>query len=131
LPPVYLLGISGGGDDGAFAAGLLAGWSVHGDRPEFKVVTGISAGALIAPFAFLGPRYDDIVRRAATTVNREDIFHTRNSLVGLASDGMADSKPLVRLLAKYVTPELLAEIAQECGHMEYVRYRIQSHCWRP
>jgi len=116
LPPVYLLGISGGGDDGAFAAGLLAGWSVHGDRPEFKVVTGISAGALIAPFAFLGPRYDDVVRRVATTVNREDIFHTRNSLVGLASDGMADSKPLARLLAKYVTPELLAEIAQECGN---------------
>jgi patatin-like phospholipase len=113
LPPIYILGISGGGDDGAFAAGLLAGWSVHGDRPEFKVVTGISAGALIAPFAFLGPRYDDVIRRVATSVSRKDIFHTRNSLVGLASDGMADSKPLARLVAKYVTPELLAEIARE------------------
>ena len=113
LPPVYILGISGGGDDGAFAAGLLAGWSVHGDRPEFKVVTGISAGALIAPFAFLGPRYDDVVRRVATSVSRKDIFHTHNSLSGLASDGMADSKPLARLVAKYVTPELLAEIARE------------------
>ena len=86
MPPVYLLGISGGGDNGAFAAGLLAGWSVHGDRPEFKVVTGISAGALIAPFAFLGPRYDEVVRRVATSVRREDIFHTRSSLAGLASD---------------------------------------------
>jgi hypothetical protein len=113
LPPVYILGISGGGEDGAFAAGLLAGWSVHGDRPEFKVVTGISAGALIAPFAFLGPRYDDVVRRVATSISREDIFHTRNMLAGLASDGMADSKPLARLVAKYVTPELLAEIARE------------------
>jgi hypothetical protein len=69
MPPVYLLGISGGGDDGAFAAGLLAGWSVHGDRPQFKVVTGISAGALIAPFAFLGPRYDEVIRRVATSVS--------------------------------------------------------------
>jgi hypothetical protein len=113
LPPVYILAISGGGDDGAFAAGLLAGWSGHGDRPEFKVVTGISAGALIAPFAFLGPRYDDVIRRVATSVTRKDIFHSRSRLAGLVSDGMADSKPLARLVAKYVTPELLAEIARE------------------
>jgi hypothetical protein len=113
LPPIYILGISGGGDDGAFAAGLLAGWSVHGDRPKFKIVTGISAGALIAPFAFLGPQYDDVIRRVATSVKRENIFHFRNSLAGLASDGMADSKPLARLVAQYVTPELLAEIARE------------------
>jgi hypothetical protein len=115
LPPIYILGISGGGDNGAFAAGLLAGWSVHGDRPKFKVVTGISAGALIAPFAFLGPQYDDVIRRVATSVTRENIFHFRNSLAGLASDGMADSKPLARLVAEYVTPELLAEIAREFG----------------
>src|SRR5258707_106749 len=48
LPPAYALAISGGGDAGAFAAGILCGWTAHGDRPEFKVVTGISAGALIA-----------------------------------------------------------------------------------
>jgi hypothetical protein len=113
LPPIYMLGISGGGDDGAFAAGLLAGWSVHGDRPAFKVVTGISAGALIAPFAFLGPKYDDVIRTVATSARREDIFHIRNTLAGLVSDGMADSKPLARLVAKYVTPELLDEIARE------------------
>jgi len=113
LPPVYILAISGGGDDGAFAAGLLAGWSVHGDRPEFKVVTGISAGALIAPFAFLGPRYDDVIRRVVTSIAPKDIFHIRSLLGGLASDGMADSKPLARLVARYVTPELLAEIARE------------------
>ena len=113
LPPVYILAISGGGDDGAFAAGLLAGWSVHGKRPEFKVVTGISAGALIAPFAFLGPQYDDVIRRVVTSVAPKDIFHIRSLFAGLASDGMADSKPLARLVAKYITPELLAEIARE------------------
>lgn len=113
VPPIYILAISGGGDDGAFAAGLLAGWSVHGDRPKFKVVTGISAGALIAPFAFLGPQYDEVIRRVATSVKRDNIFHLRNTLAGLASDGMADSKPLAQLVAQYVTPELLAEIAKE------------------
>jgi predicted acylesterase/phospholipase RssA len=113
MPPIYLLGISGGSEDGAFAAGLLAGWSAHGDRPQFRVVTGVSAGALIAPFAFLGPRYDSVIRRVATSVRRKDIFHKRNALVGLISDGIADSKPLARLVAKYVTPEVLAEIARE------------------
>ena len=113
LPPASLLAISGGGDAGAFAAGLLAGWTAHGSRPEFRVVTGISAGALIAPFAFLGPRYDDVMRSVFTSVHSDDIFHGRNVLLGLASDGMADSGPLSRLVAKYVTPEILAAVAEE------------------
>ena len=113
LPPASLLAISGGGDAGAFAAGILVGWTAHGNRPEFKVVTGISAGALIAPFAFLGPRYDDLLRSVFTSVRPEDIFHKRNMLVGLASDGMADSDPLSRLVAEYVTPEILAAVARE------------------
>ena len=113
LPPASLLAISGGGDAGAFAAGLLAGWTAHGSRPEFRVVTGISAGALIAPFAFLGPRYDDVMRSVFTSVRSDDIVHGRNLLLGLASDGMADSGPLSRLVAKYVTPEILAAVAEE------------------
>ena len=113
LPPANLLAISGGGDAGAFAAGLLTGWTAHGTRPEFKVVTGISAGALIAPFAFLGSRYDGVIRSVATSVGWEDLFHSRNVLMGLASDGMADSKPLSKLVAKYVTPEILVEVAAE------------------
>ena len=58
LPPAIFLAISGGGDNGAYTAGLLNGWTAAGTRPEFKLVTGISTGALIAPFAFLGPKYD-------------------------------------------------------------------------
>src|ERR1700734_3342833 len=53
LPPANYLAISSGGDDGAFAAGLLVGWSARGDRSVFNVVTGVSAGALVAPFAFI------------------------------------------------------------------------------
>jgi hypothetical protein len=102
LPPVYLLAISGGGHNGAFAAGLLAGWSAHGTRPEFKVVTGISAGALIAPFAFLGPRYDDVIRGVTTSIGQGSVFRSRGLFAGLFSDGMADSEPLAQLVAEHV-----------------------------
>ncbi len=113
MPPAHVLAISGGGDAGAFASGLLSGWSSRGDRPQFRLVTGISAGALIAPFAYLGPAYDDVIRTVATSVGPDDVFDRRNVLVGLASDGMADSGPLAGLVAKYVTSETLAAIAAE------------------
>jgi len=66
LPPAAFLAISGGGDNGAFGAGLLYGWTEAGTRPEFKLVTGVSTGALIAPFAFLGPAYDERLKALYT-----------------------------------------------------------------
>jgi len=113
MPPVNTLAISGGGDDGAFAAGIITGWTAHGDRPKFRVVTGISAGALIAPFAYLGPQYDGIVRDVATSIGPDDVFRKRNKIVGLTSDGMSSSEPLAAIVAKYVTPEILVEVARE------------------
>ncbi len=113
LPPIDFLSISGGGDNGAFAAGALSGWTASGTRPVFKVVTGISAGALIAPFAFLGPEYDDVIRTVATSLRPGDVFHPRNRIAGLLSDGMSNSVPLRQLVNRYVTPELLAAIARE------------------
>jgi len=65
--PHNYLAISGGGANGAFGAGLLAGWSVQGTRPEFNMVTGVSTGALSAPFAFLGVDYDDELKKVYTT----------------------------------------------------------------
>jgi predicted acylesterase/phospholipase RssA len=113
LPPANLLALSGGGDAGAFGAGLLVGWTAQGNRPKFKLVTGISAGALIAPFAFLGPQYDDILRAVSTSMGPRDAFRRRGILSGITSDGMDDSAPLARLIAKYVTAEILAAVAQE------------------
>lgn len=113
LPLAPMLAISGGGDAGTFAAGLIAGWTAHGTRPIFKLVTGISAGALVAPFAYLGSEYDDLIRSIASTIGPKDVFHSRNVLTRLASDGIADSKPLSRLIAKYVTAQILAAIAVE------------------
>jgi hypothetical protein len=77
LPPAIFLAISGGGDNGAFTAGLMNGWTAKGTRPEFKLVTGISTGALIAPFAFLGPKYDAELKRVYTTLSPKDVIASR------------------------------------------------------
>ena len=113
LPPVYFLAVSGGGDNGAYGAGLLNGWTASGTRPEFKFVTGVSTGALIAPFAFLGPKYDYVLERVYTTTSQKDIFKKRSLIKGLFGDGMADTRPLASVISSYVTPALLQEIAAE------------------
>ena len=113
LPPAYFLAISGGGDNGAYGAGFLNGWTASGTRPEFKVVTGISTGALIAPFAFLGPKYDYVLERVYTTTSQRDIFKKRGIINGLFGDSMADTRPLAKVISSYVNRQLLDEIAAE------------------
>ena len=113
LPPSVFLAISGGGDNGAYSAGLLNGWTAAGTRPEFKLVTGISTGALIAPFAFLGPKYDATLKRVYTTISPKDVLVARGFIKGFFSDAMADNAPLWALTRKTVTAELLKEIAGE------------------
>ena len=113
LPPSYMLAISGGGDNGAYGAGFLNGWTAAGTRPQFKAVTGVSTGALIAPFAFLGPRYDYVLERVYTKTSQKDIFKKRGMIGGLFGDAMADTRPLSQTIATYVTPQLLDEIAAE------------------
>jgi Patatin-like phospholipase len=102
------LAISGGGSDGAYGAGVLTGWTQSGTRPDFAVVTGASIGALIAPFAFLGSRYDEEVHKNFTTIGAADIFEDR-----VTRDSLFDYWPLRRLVEQQVTPKLLAEIAVE------------------
>jgi hypothetical protein len=102
------LAISGGGTDGAYGGGVLAGWSESGMRPEFAVVTGASIGALVAPFAFLGSRYDEEIRKNFTTIAASDIFEDR-----MTRDSLFDNWPLKRLIEQRVTPKLLSDIAAE------------------
>jgi len=104
--------LSSGGDRGAFGAGLLVGWSAAGDRPEFAFVTGTSTGALIAPFAFLGPDYDDTLKALYTNTSTENIYRV-NVLDSLLSDSAADSRPLVKLIETYIDEALLIRIAEE------------------
>jgi predicted acylesterase/phospholipase RssA len=111
--PLTFLALSGGGDDGAFGAGLLCGWTVHGDRPRFKMVTGISTGALIAPFAFLGSSYDHVLRHLYTGVTSSDIFRQKSLLTVLWRESVADTAPLARLLELYVDEAMLTEVAAQ------------------
>jgi Patatin-like phospholipase len=113
LPPANFLAISGGGDNGAFGAGLLVGWTERGDRPEFKLVTGVSTGALIAPFAFLGPSYDDVLRHVYTGVQQIDIFESRFMLTAIFNDALSDTSPLFALISSFVDDRMLGEIARE------------------
>jgi predicted acylesterase/phospholipase RssA len=113
-----VLCLSGGGSYGAFSAGILCGWTASGDRPgcngrpNFDVVTGISTGALIAPLAFLGPQYDDQVRKFYTTVTKRDIYKAR-PVRGLFSIALADNAPLGELVDGILTPELIQQVAEE------------------
>ena len=100
--------LSGGGEDGAFAAGILAGWSEAGTRPDFGVITGVSTGALIAPFAFVGQAGDGPLREAYTTITAADVFEFGGSDVALT-----DTWPLKRRIDRAVTPGLLQAVAAE------------------
>jgi len=102
------LALSGGGADGAFGAGVLTGWSQAGNRPEFAVVTGVSIGSLLAPYAFLGPSYDEELRKAFTTISAAEIFEDR-----MTRESLFDYWPLRRSIEQRVTPKLLADIAAE------------------
>jgi hypothetical protein len=113
LPPAEFLAISGGGANGAFTAGLLNGWTAAGNRPQFKAVTGISTGALIAPFAFLGPEYDETLRKFYTGITTRDILTKRGPLAALFDDALADNAPLRGLIATLVDQKLLDAIAAE------------------
>ncbi len=112
-PKISFLAISGGGSDGAFGAGLLVGWSARGDRPEFDIVTGISTGALTAPFAFLGRRYDPALKQVYTTYSTNQLV-TKHPVRGLlGGDSISSNAPLARVIAGYVDEAFMQEVARE------------------
>ncbi len=112
LPAVNLLAISGGGDNGAFGAGLLVGWTAAGTRPRFDLVTGVSTGALTAPFAFLGPAYDGQLQAVYTDVERHEILRDRSLLAAVLEDALADNAPLYQTIARYLNQQMLDRIAE-------------------
>ncbi len=120
--PRHVLVLSGGGANGAYTAGVLNGWTASGSRPEFDVVTGISTGALIAPFAFLGSDHDAELRQSYTSAKETDIFKRRWLPELLWADSLADSSPLRRKIASEITPEVLAGVAEahRAGRRLYV-----------
>ncbi len=109
--PVLLL--SGGGANGAYGAGILNGWSESGTRPRFKVVTGVSTGSLIAPYAFIGSGYDDKLKDLYTTMSTRDVISKKSPLAIFTSDSLASTRPLARVIKKHYTKDMLRKIAEE------------------
>ncbi|MGF1551805.1 MAG: patatin-like phospholipase family protein [Paracoccaceae bacterium] len=106
----HILAISGGAENGAFGAGLLGGWSETGTRPDFDVVTGLSTGAFIAPFAFLGASQDATLKAIYTGFGAGDLIENRG-LRGLLGAALYDTAPMRRVMDRFVTDDLLDRIA--------------------
>ncbi|MBP2426755.1 patatin-like phospholipase family protein [Bradyrhizobium elkanii] len=107
------LALSGGGADGAYGVGVLNGWTAAGSRPAFSVVSGVSTGGLIAPFAFLGPRYDDTLKEVYTSGIAESLLQDPSVMRVLFGSGLFGNKRLRELVARYVGPDILSEVARE------------------
>ncbi|MES1213313.1 MAG: patatin-like phospholipase family protein, partial [Singulisphaera sp.] len=119
-----VLALSGGGSYGAYTAGLLNGWTASGQRPQFDIVSGVSTGALIATYAFLGPRYDPALREFYTQTCTDDIYKKRFKPAVLCTDSFALSAPLAQLIDQRVTPQILCEVA--AAHAQGRRLYIGS-----
>ncbi len=107
-----ILALSGGGMYGAYTVGVLSGWTAAGSRPEFDVVTGVSTGALIATYAFLGTEYDRTMAALYTTINSRDVYRRRPAGAVLWSDAAASSAPLKKLIDAQVDDDILAAVAK-------------------
>jgi hypothetical protein len=105
---VTYLALSGGGADGAYGAGVLSGWTASGRRPEFSVVSGVSTGALIAPFAFLGSAYDATLQEVYTSGIAESLLDTPSVVRALFGAGLFGNTRLRELVARYVDQDMLA-----------------------
>jgi len=112
LPELQLLSVSGGGENGAFGAGLLCGWSEHGTRPVFELVTGISTGALTAPFAYLGSDHDPQLRAVYTELTASRVLLKRPITAALFDDAMTDNAPLFKTISGYLNDAMMTAIAK-------------------
>lgn len=111
--PEVTLALSGGGPDGAFSAGLLNGWTERGDRPEFTLVTGISTGAIVAVFAFLGPEYDDALTEIYTTYTTEQLLVRSLFSAFTGGTALTDTRGYRALIDKYIDDDVVRRLAEE------------------
>ncbi len=112
--PFRVLALSGGGAEGAFGAGALVGLERTGALPQFAVVTGVSAGALIAPYAFLGSEWDRQLTDAYTSGQAEHLLQRRGLGVIFGSSAYRGS-PLQHLVERYLTDALIQAVAREAA----------------
>ena len=105
------LALSAGGAGGAFGAGVLTGWSERGDRPDFDLVTGVSAGALLAPFAFAGPAADRELARLFTAASVARLNRSRSLLAGIFGQGALPAREIRALIDAHLIDARIERIA--------------------
>jgi hypothetical protein len=109
---INMIAISGGGANGAYAAGVLCGWTETGKRPQFDIVTGVSTGALIAPATFIGPSYDGVIKDIYTNISDADIM--KQNLLNLVfgnKPSILDTQPLRHVLKRVITQQVINDVA--------------------
>lgn len=107
-----MLAVSGGAAGGAYGAGALVGLTEAGTRPEFALVTGVSTGALIAPFAFLGPAWDERLADAYTGGHAADLLSLRR-LASTLTGSLFRGEALDALIHPFVDEALIDAVATE------------------
>jgi predicted patatin/cPLA2 family phospholipase len=119
---VDYLTLSGGGINGAYGAGYLVGWSAHGSRPQFEVVTGISVGAMMAPLAFLGPRYDARLQSAFSTLTQQTNMRVDILSALFGAPSILDNKVILTTIRGLVDEQVLREVgaAHRQGRRLYI-----------
>ena len=101
-----ILSVSGGGQFGSYAAGVLLGWTAQGSRPEFDIVTGISSGALIAILVYGGEKYDPTIQQLFTTLEKDNLFDMSRPIRNIRNtNSLSTSEPLQRLIEKTINCE--------------------------
>ncbi|YCI06678.1 patatin-like phospholipase family protein (plasmid) [Ensifer sp. D2-11] len=108
-----MLAISGGGAGGAFSVGILSAWSELGNRPTFEVVTGVSTGALIAPFAFLGSQYDGRLTSLYLSDQARSLVDINWKGLGVFSTSLLQGGALREMVEDNITAEILGHLARE------------------
>jgi Patatin-like phospholipase len=119
IKAVAHLALSGGGTNGAYSAGLLNAWTDNGDRPEFATVTGVSTGAIISAFAFLGADYDLFLKQLYTQTKSDELYDVNTIFQIAATKSLLNTDKFEAMVRKTITPALLDEVAKQ-----YARGRI-------
>ena len=108
--PLQILAVSGGGQYGAYGAGLIVGWTATGQRPEFDVVTGISSGAFVASMVYIGPKWDWLLTKVFTTTPTEGLIKKQPVRSLLTTASLSSSAPMKELIDREVTADFCADI---------------------
>lgn len=108
-----ILALSGGGANGAFGAGILIGLEESGQLKDYSIVTGISAGALMAPFVFIGGDAFSKMKKVMLNINDKSVLGKKNFLNTVFKDAFTDGEHLYQFIAEAFPEPMIEQIATQ------------------